>query len=134
MDSKNTTRREFVKFGIFGMILAPFAGMILNPARAWSADKKAEKKAGKKDGGAKNEPLPAGQTATLESDPVASALGYQSDVTKVDKKKYPQYKKGQACASCALYTAQGTGWGKCQLIQNGLVNAHGWCGSYSKKT
>lgn len=81
--------------------------------------------------------LPAGQSAASESDPVASAIGYKANPKDVDLKKYPQFKKpeakGQACKNCALYVASNEGWGKCQMITNGLVAAEGWCGSYSKK-
>ncbi len=69
-----------------------------------------------------------------DTDPVAKALGYVVDATKTDKKKYPQYKAGQNCASCALYTAVDKTSGKCQMIQSGSVAAKGWCGSYSKKS
>jgi anaerobic selenocysteine-containing dehydrogenase len=68
-----------------------------------------------------------------DTDPVAKALGYVPDAKKTDKKKYPQYKAGQNCANCALYTAVDKNAGKCQMIQSGEVSAKGWCGSYSKK-
>jgi hypothetical protein len=56
-----------------------------------------------------------------------------TDAGAVDKKKYPQFKPGQNCSSCALYVAENAGWGKCQMITTGLVKSGGWCGSYNKK-
>jgi hypothetical protein len=85
----------------------------------------------------KSEPLPAGSTAVPESDAVATAIGYKADTTKIDFKKYPKRQdpqaKGQHCNNCALYTPVNKSWGKCQMLTSGLVNASGWCGSWSKK-
>ena len=81
--------------------------------------------------------LPAGEKKLDEADAVAKALGFHHNVKDVDYKKYPQRKKPEAknqfCKSCALYTAKNDGWGKCQMLSNGLVAAEGWCGSWNKK-
>ena len=80
---------------------------------------------------------PAGQTPVLESDPVASAVGYHRNIKNIDSKKYPQRSrpdsKSQFCQSCVNYTAANEAWGKCQIL-NGLVSAQGWCGSWLSKT
>ena len=69
-----------------------------------------------------------------ETDPAAAALGYKHDATKVDAKKYPQYKAGQTCATCALYTGKaGAATGPCMALANKPVNAKGWCMVYAKK-
>lgn len=69
-----------------------------------------------------------------ENDPVAMALGYVKDASKVDVEKYPQYKKGQICENCALYTAPvGQEEGPCTIFQNRLVDAKGWCATYAPK-
>ena len=69
-----------------------------------------------------------------ENDPVAMALGYVEDATKVDAKKYPQYKAGQICENCALYTGPaGKEDGPCTIFQNRLVTAKGWCATYAPK-
>ena len=61
-----------------------------------------------------------------ENDPVAMALGYKKDASTVDTTKYPQYKKGQICETCALYTAPaGQKEGPCTIFQNRLVEAKG---------
>ena len=76
--------------------------------------------------------------------PLAQALGYAHDATKVDTTKYPkrQGPEGakQFCSNCALYTQGGIKlagqegeWGKCSLFADGLVNAKGWCNSWVLK-
>ncbi len=77
--------------------------------------------------------IPPNQTPVSESDPVASAIGFKHNPKDVDKKKYPQFKTGQSCDSCALYVSTNKEWGKCQMLTNGVVAAKGWCGSWSKK-
>ena len=69
-----------------------------------------------------------------EDDPVAKALGYVKDASKVDPAKYPQFKAGQICENCALYTAPtGQNEGPCTIFQNRLVAAKGWCATYAPK-
>jgi hypothetical protein len=69
-----------------------------------------------------------------ESDPMAQALGYKADATKVDKTKFAQYQAGQACASCSLFMgAAGAPSGPCPLYAGKAVVATGWCSSYAKK-
>ncbi len=83
-------------------------------------------------------PVPAGETPVSESDPIASALGFHQDAKKTDYARYPDRKKtvsqDQFCKSCLQYTALNEGWGKCKVITNGVVSAHGWCGSWTSKT
>jgi hypothetical protein len=70
-----------------------------------------------------------------ETDPVAIALGYKMDTTKVDQTKYPQHKPEQICADCALVTP-GSPDGEfipCTAFQNKLVARKGWCMAYVKK-
>jgi High potential iron-sulfur protein len=38
-----------------------------------------------------------------EKDPQAVALGYVSDATKADSKRFPKYAAGQQCGNCALF-------------------------------
>lgn len=38
-----------------------------------------------------------------EGDAQAVALGYKSDATKADKKKFPKYAAAQECRNCSLY-------------------------------
>jgi hypothetical protein len=70
-----------------------------------------------------------------ETDPVAIALGYKMDTTKVDQTKYPQHKPEQMCSNCALVTP-GSAAGEfipCSAFQNKLVSSNGWCMAWVKK-
>lgn len=114
-------RRQFLKTALLSLLALPFVNPMNRVAQA-----KGE------------EPLPAGTNAVPETDAVASALGYKADASKVDFARYPQRKKpeskNQFCKNCALFTPANKSWGKCQMITSGLVNANGWCGSWSKKS
>jgi hypothetical protein len=69
-----------------------------------------------------------------ESDPVATALGYKEDSTKVDATKYPMHKPGQKCSDCALYTGKpGDPSGPCSVFGNKIVTAGGWCMTFAPK-
>ncbi len=76
------------------------------------------------------------QTAPMvdEKDPVAVALGYVKDTTKVDAGKFPKHKADQKCSNCALYSGKpGEASGPCGLFPGKLVAADGWCNSWVKK-
>jgi hypothetical protein len=78
------------------------------------------------------------------TDPMAIALGYVDDATKVDVAKYPR-KAGpegakMLCSNCILYAGgdikipgKDGVWGKCNVIASGLVNSNGWCNSWAPK-
>lgn len=70
-----------------------------------------------------------------EADPVAVALGYKLDTTKVDQTKYPQHKPEQHCSVCALVTpgAPAGDFLPCTAFQGKLVAANGWCMAFVKK-
>ncbi|MDQ6684022.1 MAG: high-potential iron-sulfur protein, partial [Pseudomonadota bacterium] len=73
------------------------------------------------------------QAALSEKDPQAVALGYVSDATKADAKKYPKYAAGQACGNCALYQGKpGEAAGPCPLFAGKQVAAKGWCSAWVK--
>lgn len=77
----------------------------------------------------------AGADAPIsETDPVANAIGYKHDPKNIDMAKYKnKYKKSQSCGNCQLFScAAKKGWGKCQMLSNGLVAKKGWCGSWSQ--
>ena len=121
-------RRDFLKHSAFALISLPFAGLLSSRiARANAPADKAEKEI----------PLPAGETEAAATDPLVGALGYVHDGKNADPKRFPQRAKkeaaNQACANCSFYNEKVKGWGKCTLIQNGLVYQKGWCGSYQKK-
>jgi hypothetical protein len=69
-----------------------------------------------------------------EKDPQAVALGYVSDATKADTKKFPKYAAGQSCSTCALYQGKaGDAAGACPLFAGKQVAAKGWCSAWAKK-
>ncbi len=69
-----------------------------------------------------------------ESDPVAVALGYKEDTTKVDPVKYPLHKPEQVCGNCALYQGKpGEASGPCAAFGGKLVTEPGWCSVWAKK-
>lgn len=69
-----------------------------------------------------------------ESDPVAVALGYKDDTTKVDAQKYPMHKPEQTCDKCALYTGKpGEASGPCSAFGGKIVTAAGWCAAFALK-
>ncbi len=69
-----------------------------------------------------------------EKDPTALSLGYVSDVSKVDKAKYPKYAAGQGCHACALYQGKaGAASGPCPIFAGKQVSVKGWCSAFAKK-
>ncbi len=69
-----------------------------------------------------------------ETDPVAMALGYKEDTTKVDAAKYPLHTAEQKCSGCALYTGKpGEATGPCTAFGGKIVTANGWCAAFAKK-
>lgn len=74
------------------------------------------------------------QNLVLDSDSSAIALGYVSDVKKIDTNKYPQYALGQNCAACTLF--QGTAKdadAPCLAFGAKAVSSKGWCSAWVKK-
>ena len=69
-----------------------------------------------------------------EKDATAVALGYVSENTRADKKKYPKFSAEQKCSTCVLYQGKaGDASGPCPIFAGKLVAANGWCSSYVKK-
>ena len=75
-----------------------------------------------------------------EKDPQAVGLGYQSDASKVDIKKFPKRAgeegKKQLCSGCMFYQGGAdplkTKAAPCQLFPGKQVSAKGWCNSWAK--
>lgn len=82
-------------------------------------------------------PLPDGEAPISETEPTANAMGFHHDATKTDFNLYPDRKKAssknEVCKTCAQYTKLNDGWGKCVILNKGVVNANGWCSAWSKK-
>ncbi len=109
MSNSSFDRRTLLKTAIAGFIAAPAAGLI---GKAHAAD-----------------------TPHLdEKDPLAVAMGYVHDATKVDKAKNPQYKAGSACHNCVQLTGkEGDEWRPCNIFPGKLVHQNGWCKVWSLK-
>ncbi len=74
------------------------------------------------------------QSAVLETDPQAVALGYSPDGSKTDAKKYPNYVAGRSCSGCVLYQGKaGDSSGSCAVFGNKLVATKGWCSAWTQK-
>ncbi|TAG77607.1 MAG: iron permease [Burkholderiales bacterium] len=69
-----------------------------------------------------------------DSDANAVALGYSSDASKTDVKKYPQYAAGQSCSGCTLYagTVKDAN-AACPIFGGKFVSGKGWCSAWVKK-
>ena len=103
---KNTTRRVFVMH-----VAAAGAAMHVSVSHAQAAAPKVDDK-----------------------DPQAVALGYSSDTTKVDPKKFPKHTAEQKCSACQLYAGKPKeATGPCPLFAGKQVSANGWCNAWSKK-
>ena len=69
-----------------------------------------------------------------DTDANAIALGYKTDGSKTDTKKYPKYAPSQNCANCSLYQAKaGDAAGACPLFAGKQVAAKAWCSAWVKK-
>ena len=79
--------------------------------------------------------LPAAALPHLSpTDPVASALGYTEDATKVDRAQSPSYQPDEKCANCMQNSGTpGQAWGPCKIFAGRLVNESGWCRAYVRK-
>ena len=79
------------------------------------------------------------QDAVSESEPLAQAMGYQSDASKVDTAKFPK-RAGEAgakqfCHNCALFSGEpDAATAPCSIFQNRLVAGGGWCNAWVAKT
>jgi hypothetical protein len=61
-----------------------------------------------------------------ESDPVAKAVKYVEDATKVKEAE------GNRCDTCSLYVGKdGAPQGGCQIFKGKQVKAAGWCASWA---
>lgn len=70
-----------------------------------------------------------------ESDATASALHYHQNAAKAprtDKANTPA--KDQFCHNCMFVKSTTGEWRPCQIFPGKLVNANGWCGSWTLKT
>ncbi|MFZ6871771.1 high-potential iron-sulfur protein [Undibacterium sp. Di27W] len=69
----------------------------------------------------------AADSILKEDDPAAKQHAYLEDASKVDTKRFPDFKDTQKCGSCQLYEDKGKGWGGCGIFPGKLVKESGWC-------
>ena len=77
-----------------------------------------------------NLPAYAAEKVPLD-DPAAVALKYVEDANeaeRADKMGVPGAE--QLCSNCRFYKVESDAWGPCQLFQNRLVAADGWCAGW----
>ena len=76
----------------------------------------------------------AAEPELQDTDPQATALGYNKDTTKIDAKKYPKHTAAQHCSDCQLFQPMGAAaTGHCPLFAGKLVHTNGWCSAWTKK-
>ena len=74
-----------------------------------------------------------------EEEPLAQAMGYVTDATKVDTTKFPK-RAGDAgakqfCNNCALYAGEADAeTAPCSIFQNRPVRGAGWCNAWVAKS
>ena len=69
-----------------------------------------------------------------EADGNAVSLGYKSDASKVDAKKYTDHKANQNCGNFALFLGKATDAAvSFPLFPGKQVSAKGWCSAYQPK-
>jgi hypothetical protein len=108
MPLTKTRRREFIGNALLGVAAIPVAAAL---ARAAHAD----------------DDFPT----LKEDETTAQSIAYVADATQVDAKAYPQFKPGQDCSNCKLYSSdKGAPKGICQLVLGEYVLAKGWCKSW----
>jgi hypothetical protein len=70
------------------------------------------------------------RTPLNELDAAAKAVAYEDDARGVDPRKFPTYRKGQSCATCALIEFGTARMRGCSLFPGKLVAAAGWCNAW----
>jgi hypothetical protein len=138
-------RRIFLKALV---VAAPVAAVIANISRAQTGDTKPAAGGTKPPTGgtvpAAGGAAPAGEATGVvakESDPMPKSLNYCENADKGKAKVCPTRKEParakQYCEVCQFYKAAGKkgkdNVGNCQILQNNLVKAKGWCNSFVQK-
>ena len=110
MSESPVDRRTLLKSALAGLVALPAAGLI-GEAAAQSAAPHLD-----------------------EKDPMAVAMGYVHDASKVDASKNPQYKAGSKCHNCVqLVGKEGDEWRPCNIFAGKLVHKDGWCKVWTLK-
>jgi hypothetical protein len=109
MSDSPVDRRTLLKTALAGLVALPAAGFV-------------------------SEALADAAPHLDEKDPLATAMGYVSDASKLDPAKVPQYKPGSKCRNCVQLTGKdGDEWRPCNLFPGKLVHQDGWCKVWTLK-
>ncbi len=109
MQSK-ISRRALIKGGLVAGALVPAIGLIGNMADA------------------------AALTPLDPNDPMAKAVKYAPDGSKVNASANPTFKPTQKCANCAQYQGKpGDASAGCNIFAGHSVPAAGWCNVWAQK-
>ncbi len=128
---KRSKRKDFLKEAVqFGSSLLLLSFL---PKSIFEIDAK-----GKEISNSTNKaPLPDGESPVSESDPTSSALGFHHDAKQTNFVLYPERKlpisSNQICKHCSHFKKVNEGWGKCQILTNGVVSSGGWCSAWSSR-
>ena len=105
------TRRELVKGGLLAGALAPVMVLVGSDVRA------------------------AELTPLNPSDPLAKAMNFTTDASKVDAAANPTFKPAQRCSTCAQYQGKPSdATGGCTIFAGHSVPAGGWCKVWAQRT
>lgn len=143
---------------LLGIVGLPFAGSAVWALGACSPGEDARPRGGSESGAPPAAPRPAaaapappqatpGPAAAEKAGgpPGGSGAGTATGdalVTEIDAMKptvqalqyvHASTKPDQLCSSCQFYTAKSAERGSCQLFVQGLVEAGGWCSSWTKR-
>ena len=104
------SRRALVKGGLIAGALTPVLGLLAPQARA------------------------AALTPLDPADPMAKALGFGADTSKVDAGKFPTHKATQKCGNCAQFQGKAAdATAACTIFAGHTVPAGGWCQVWAQK-
>ncbi|HKE97032.1 MAG TPA: high-potential iron-sulfur protein [Povalibacter sp.] len=110
MSDSPVDRRTLLKTALAGLVALPAAGLVVREATA------------------------ADVPHLDEKDPLAVAMAYTSNASKLDPAKNPPFKAGSKCANCVqLSGKEGDEWRPCNLFPGKLVNQGGWCKVWTLK-
>jgi hypothetical protein len=104
------SRRSLVKAGLLAGVGVPLLGLPTHEVHA------------------------ASLTPLDPSDPLAKAMGFTTDATKVNAAANPTYKPTQKCGNCAQFQGKaGDASAPCTIFAGHTVPQGGWCKVWAQK-
>ncbi|MGB5199805.1 MAG: high-potential iron-sulfur protein [Sedimenticolaceae bacterium] len=69
-----------------------------------------------------------------ETDGYARSMGFKTDTTRVDQKRYKKHTVDQSCSKCQLFKGEeGAAEGPCSFFGHRIVPATGWCRNFKPR-